>query len=86
MELTANQRMILSVRRAIFIARQQAGFRDLPHSEELAFEGGFTAALDQVSPPLDGVADAEAMGKRLAEFRDTLTAEQRKAFDALIGG
>lgn len=85
MGLSENQRMILSVRRAIFISRQAPGFRDLPHSEELAFEGGFLAALDQVSPPLEGVADVEMMGQRVADFRSMLNEEQRAAFDALTG-
>ncbi|MGD9674491.1 MAG: hypothetical protein AB7U98_13545 [Candidatus Nitrosocosmicus sp.] len=86
MKLSDNQQNILLNRRVFFLMQQAPGFRSLPHAVELAFEGGFRAALNQSYPPLEGVANIEALGQRVADFRAMLNEEQRAAFDALTGG
>ena len=62
MELTANQKMILSVRRAIWLSATP-GARD--RTAEAIFGAGFTAALNQVSPVLEGKIDADKLAADL---------------------
>lgn len=59
-ELSANQRMILGVRRAIWLSNTP-GVRERKDCAEAAFEAGFIAALDQVRPALEGKIDADAI-------------------------
>lgn len=62
MELTPNQKMILSVRRAIWLSTTP-GARAL--TAEAIFEAGFAAALNQVSPVLEGKIDADKLAADL---------------------
>lgn len=77
-ELTQNQKTILSVRRAIWLSTQP-GLREKPDCVELAYAAGFTAALDQVSPPL-------LVGDKWENFRKILSEKALAHFDALLAG
>lgn len=81
--MTNNQAKILSVRRAIWIAFAP-GIRERKDCAEVAFGAGFSAALDQVSPSLEGKIDADAL---MAKFESLgLTAEQKQGLAEILAG
>lgn len=82
-DLSPNQKMILSVRRAIWMSRTP-GLRERPDCAEFAFAAGFMSALDQVSPVLEGKIDADALAGKLDALIATLSEDQRAALGEII--